>query len=260
MGSATYLVTRRWVHQQTTLRQELDGRLDVLTRQLEDERVVAALGGNVARLAHGLKNTVHSLRGFVALIEPRLAGESGTSPALAGLRAAIDDLEELAHITLGSERDESPGPVGALESGTSDGAIAAVERAIDEITTSHPRVEWELKGDRACPPLGISEASLVEILVILLRNGVEAMEGCGSGSVETWEADGQFYAVVCDEGVGLKGDALSQIFKPGYTTKAQGSGYGLFLARRILEEHGGLITVRTREGRGTAVEIRLPVV
>jgi signal transduction histidine kinase len=254
MGAATYLVTRRWAHQQTTLQQELDGRLDLLTRQLEDERVVAALGGNVARLAHGLKNTVHSLRGFVALIEPKLDGESGSSPALSGLRAAIDDLEALAHLTLGSDREAETTPA------ASAGVLAAVQRATDEISASHPGVEWELKSDGACPSLGISEASLGETLVILLRNAVESMEGRGNGSVETWESDGEFYAVVCDEGAGFEGEDLSQIFKPGYTTKAQGSGYGLFLARRILEEHGGRITVRDREGRGAAVEIRLPVV
>jgi signal transduction histidine kinase len=260
MGAATYLVTRRWAHQQTTLQQELDGRLDLLTRQLEDERVVAALGGNVARLAHGLKNAVHSLRGFVALIEPKLDGESGSSPALAGLRAAIDDLEDLAHLTLGSEREAEAAPAASEEAARSGGFLAAVERATEEISTTHPGVEWELKSDGACPALGISEASLMEILVILLRNAVEAMEGRGSGSVETWESDGEFYAVVCDEGAGFEGGDLSQIFKPGYTTKAQGSGYGLFLARRILEEHGGRITVRAREGRGASVEILLPVV
>jgi signal transduction histidine kinase len=266
MGAATFLVTRRWAHQQTTLREELDGRLDLLTRQLEDERVVAALGGNVARLAHGLKNTVHSLRGFVALIEPKLDRDAG-SAAVEGLRAAIDDLEALAHLTLGSDTSSDVPPAESQDtaaratiSPTGSGALGAVERAIVEISTSHPDVAWELKSDGRGPALSISEASLVEILVILLRNGVEAMAGRGGGSVETWESDGEFYVVVCDEGGGFEIDDPDQIFKPGYTTKAQGSGYGLFLARRILEEHGGQITLRAREGKGAAVELRLPVV
>jgi signal transduction histidine kinase len=266
MGAATFLVTRRWALQQTTLREELDGRLDLLTRQLEDERVVAALGGNVARLAHGLKNTVHSLRGFVALIEPKLDRDAG-SAAVEGLRAAIDDLEALAHLTLGSDTSSDVPPAESQDtaaratiSPAGSGALSAVERAIIEISTSHPDVAWELKSDGRGPALSISEASLVEILVILLRNGVEAMAGRGGGSVETWESDGEFYVVVCDEGGGFEIDDPDQIFKPGYTTKAQGSGYGLFLARRILEEHGGQITLRAREGKGAAVELRLPVV
>ena len=70
------------------------------TQELAEERTVAAVGENVARLAHGLKNTVHSLRGFVGLIEPRLTDARADRDALGGLRAAIDDLERLARLTL----------------------------------------------------------------------------------------------------------------------------------------------------------------
>ena len=73
--------------------EQLGQRLESLQRALEDERVISRVGENVARLAHGLKNAVHSLRGFVALIEPQLDRASETNAALAGLRAAIDDLD-----------------------------------------------------------------------------------------------------------------------------------------------------------------------
>ena len=57
---------------------------------------------------------------------------------------------------------------------------------------------------------------------------------------------------------GFEGVDLDEIFKPGYTTKDGGSGYGLFLARRIMEEHGGRIHLGQGANRGGVVELWLP--
>jgi signal transduction histidine kinase len=103
LGAVAFAIARRRVLGEAAMReqvQELGRRLEALQRELEDERVVARVGENVARLAHGLKNTVHSLRGFVGLIEPRSEKETTSGAAMDGLRSAIDDLEGLARLTL----------------------------------------------------------------------------------------------------------------------------------------------------------------
>lgn len=268
MGLATFLVTRRWLLRQdsfTRERAQLVERLDDMNRQLEDERVVAALGENVARLAHGLKNTVHSLRGFVRLIEPRIDQRSEGRAALDGLRAAIDDLESLAHLTLGSERAQLSEPsrsrapaVTALPGGRS-GLPAVIDRALQEVVASHPDVEWETRSDGANPALPLPETSFAETLVILMRNAVEAMDGQGTALVESWVEEGRLHVRISDEGRGFGDVDVNEIFKPGFTTKQGGSGYGLFLARRILEEHGGGISARARSGRGAVVEVTVPL-
>jgi signal transduction histidine kinase len=264
MGSATYLVTRRWTTRQTQMsveRSALGERLDALNRELEDERVVAALGENVARLAHGLKNTVHSLRGFVGLIEPKLEREGGGRAALEGLRAAIDDLESLAHLTLGSGKQaDSRGTVPALlGAGGEVDLHAGVAHALSEISASHPGVTWAVHTDGVLAVIPLADASLSETLVILMRNAVEAMDGVGRGTLETRVDRDAFIITVKDEGPGFGATDTDLIFKPGYTTKPEGSGYGLFLAMRLLEEQGGAITARNREGRGAAIEVRLPI-
>lgn len=271
MGAVTFLVTRRWLRRQNMMaleRVELSRRLDTITRQLEDERVVAALGENVARLAHGLKNAVHSLRGFVKLIEPKLESRGDSATALKGLRSAIDELESLAHLTLGSS-SEGPSTSAAfvqregsepLQPGaTSGGLHAAITRAIDDITVSHPGVVWEMRTDGKTPDVTLSDASFSETLVILMRNAVEAMNGEGHGLLECFVKDEQLHVVVADEGEGFHGADPAEIFKPGFTTKSGGSGYGLFLARRILEEHGGRISASQRPNGGVMVELCLPV-
>ena len=281
MGLATFLVTRRWAQRQSSMvveKHALDQRLGVLTQELADERTVAALGENVARLAHGIKNTVHSLRGFVRLIEPQLQDRDHAGSALKGLHAAIDELESLARINLvptASARDASPGQEEAVQLPISgpgferaaeqrdsigQGSLStSVECALDEVIRSHPGVEWDVQTNPDAPPVTIPGTSLTETLVILLRNAVEAMSGEGRGMLETEISGGQVKIRIGDDGPGLNESQIEEIFKPGFTTKRKGSGYGLFLARRIAEEHGGSITVRARSGQGALFELTLPV-
>ncbi|MEZ4697202.1 MAG: ATP-binding protein [Rhodothermales bacterium] len=63
---------------------------------------------------------------------------------------------------------------------------------------------------------------------------------------------------IVDTGVGLSADQLERIFEPGYTTKSNGTGQGLSIVRRVVEEHGGLIDIASERGSGTEVTIFLP--
>ncbi|MDH4017538.1 MAG: ATP-binding protein, partial [Actinomycetota bacterium] len=108
------------------------------------------------------------------------------------------------------------------------------------------------------PSTPLAVKSLEEVLIILLRNAAEAMEGRGCASIEAEASDDGLLLVVSDSGPGFGDVDLVEIFKPGYTTKEGGSGYGLFLARRILEEHGGRLDVHTGEQGGAVVSLWLP--
>jgi len=271
MGTLTYLLARRWLRAQTRLdaeRIELDARLVELNQRLEDERVVAELGENVARLAHGLKNAVHSLRGFVRLIEPKVQGQTGVRPAIEGLRRAIDDLESLAHLTLGSApaADPLPEPVAptpsrSKRSARREGAEIewVVRAAADNVAAAHEAFGVEVDLGPALPATSLAAKSLEEVLIILLRNAAEAMGGRGRAAIRGVAHDEGLQLEVRDEGPGFGGVDLAEIFKPGYTTKEGGSGYGLFLARRILEEHGGRLDLETGTGGGAVVTLWLPI-
>lgn len=247
--------------------QELGLRLESLQRELEDERVISRIGENVARLAHGLKNAVHSLRGFVALIEPRLEGGVGTKAALAGLRAAIDDLEKLARMTLAENASSGEkSEVGAASAVRGPAKLAAVGAVVSEarreLSVASPEVSWSVVADEETGDLlvGLGETTLLELLVIVMRNAIEAMDGRGHGTVEYGRIGERCRLTVRDEGRGFSPDELAKIFQPGYTTKAKGSGFGLFLARRIVEDHGGSLEFAAGREKGATVRIELPLV
>lgn len=251
--------------------EELGQRLESLQRELEDERVISRVGENVARLAHGLKNAVHSLRGFVGLIEPRLERGAGTTAAMAGLHAAIDDLERLARLTLaeGASAEstaqtsgQAAAPVGGARQERGASVREAIEGARGELVAASPEVTWDVVATSGAESLevAIEAEPLLELLVILMRNAVEAMKGKGNAVVE-YGANGDFGVVaVSDEGPGFAPGDREKIFQPGFTTKAAGSGFGLFLARRIIEDHGGALALESADGGGARVRVELPAV
>ncbi len=249
MGGLAYMVTGYALSNQADLvreRNQLDERLQNLADELEHERRVGSLGEGVARLAHGLKNTVHSLRGFAALIEPTIQDRQGAGAALDGLRLAIDDLEALARLTL--EPETPAGERAAL--------APVLERCIGEIRVAHPEVRIHCEGADDVE-VAIVERELAEVVLALLRNGVEATQGRGSLAVRV-DAEGERVHVdIEDDGPGIPAEALERAFEPGFTTKPEGSGYGLFLARRVVEKAGGTLGVQCPASGGTQVRLEL---
>jgi len=107
------------------------------------------------------------------------------------------------------------------------------------------------------------EKRLRQALSKLVLNGIEAMPDGGQLDVViTGPArDGAEYVEVeiGDLGVGIKEQDRDRVFEPFYTTKARGTGLGMIIAKRIIDEHGGEIEVQSEEGKGTKILVRLPL-
>jgi signal transduction histidine kinase len=101
---------------------------------------------------------------------------------------------------------------------------------------------------------------LKQSLLNVAVNALEAMPGGGRMSLEL-DVDGSHALTrVTDTGRGVPADYLARIYDRDFTTKGSGSGIGLYVARTLVEMHGGEISVESEEGRGTSVEVRLPIV
>jgi len=258
MGAVTVLLTSQWRRAQRDLSRshaELRNRLRALERETEVVRKVGKAGENVARLAHSLKNAVRAMRGFTTLIEEELSGSEREGRALDGLRNSIDHLEEVARATLGGRA--SPGE----PAGTTNGVetIETIEEVIREVSISYPQVSLPRRVGEPLPSVGVPRSVLREVLGSLVRNAAEAMNGRGDVLIETYVLDETFEIQIRDQGGGLAGVDLQQIFTPGYTTKPDGSGFGLFLARRLLESYGGFVSASALTGGGALFSIELPI-
>ena len=98
-----------------------------------------------------------------------------------------------------------------------------------------------------------------QALINLIKNGLEAVDGSGEVVVTAAAQGDRAELSVSDTGPGLSVQQRAQLFQPGFTTKSHGSGLGLTIVERIVNEHRGAITVDSGAGTGTTFRMRLPL-
>ena len=113
--------------------------------------------------------------------------------------------------------------------------------------------------DTAAGDVEADPAQLRQVLVNLVKNGLEAAGDAGRVTVSARAAGATLELAVADSGPGLAAEQRANLFVPGFTTKTQGSGLGLTIAERIVSDHHGSIAVDAGTGRGTTFRIRLPL-
>jgi signal transduction histidine kinase len=108
------------------------------------------------------------------------------------------------------------------------------------------------------PPVQFDPDQLSRVLANLFANSLEATPAGGEISISLELKDSRQVIVFADNGAGMLTEDVAKIFEPFFTTKPRGTGLGLFIASRIVENHGGTITVWSQPGRGARFTITLP--
>lgn len=98
-----------------------------------------------------------------------------------------------------------------------------------------------------------------EVFLNILQNAVEAIGENGVIRVSSWKEPDKINVEISDNGKGITGDQIYKIFTPFFTTKEEGSGLGLAFAQRIVKDHGGIISVKSSEGKGATFLVTLPL-
>jgi len=121
------------------------------------------------------------------------------------------------------------------------------------------RIRFDIDVPTSLPPAVIDRTLVARSITNIIENALHAMPGTGTLSVVAREDAGVVRVRVADTGVGMDAEALARAFEPYFSTKATGTGLGLPIAKRNVEVSGGGIAVSSEPGRGTTVEISLPV-
>jgi len=266
-------IRRAWERNQAKISSrfgEQQARLIAIERKLEDAQNLAVLGAQTAQLGHALKNAVHNLRGFTALIERRSPSSATEQAELDGLKAAIDQLEVLALESLrpAPVPDTAPGPdptpvasVGQSAPDVGQEAPSSLKEVVDgaalKVSRSYPEVNCRVLWSEGEPDLQVPRAVLDEVLSNLLKNSAESMQQGGEVTMRIQRSGDSCEIDVSDDGPGIPPGMADHIFRPGHTTKAEGHGMGLYLARELMEARGGGLTLGTN-GTGASFRVRLP--
>ncbi len=138
-----------------------------------------------------------------------------------------------------------------------------LERLVQEFSYGHPDVTVVREWDEGVPPIQGSRAQLERAFHNLLTNAGRAMPDGGTLTLRVRREEDAWVAIdVEDTGVGISPEVLDKIFRIGFSdwrNGKKGSGLGLYVARRNIENHGGHIEVSSTMGKGTTVTVRLPV-
>ncbi len=230
------------------------------THELERLRsgALAALGRMATQVAHELRNPLAGLRLYARHLQQRLAKAGDAEGA---------DLGEKISSTI----DHLAGVVSEI---TAFGKTAELRRApvdlhplLDEcLSLARARctvdnIEVRRTYDAQCPQGMLDARELRKAFLNLIVNGMEALRPGGHLGVATsWDAEaGAATVLVEDDGVGMSEETVSRLFDLFYTTKADGTGLGMAIARAALEAHGGELKVASVLGQGTRMTVRLPL-
>ncbi|MEW5773178.1 MAG: DUF3369 domain-containing protein [Thermodesulfobacteriota bacterium] len=206
-------------------------------------------------VSHQLRNPVTIIAGLANLLRRRPGREAREAEYLEGIAQAAARIEGIAQAVVDFSAlrlgPRAPVPLPGLL----DEARAAGEMKAAELGKA---VDWHVEAEPMAAPL--DRGLMAQALAELVANALEAMEGARGwiGLSASREGDA-LRLTVSDNGRGIPAAELDYVLDPFFSTKTVGVGLGLPRAERIAQEHGGSLAVSSQPGRGTTVEMLLPL-
>jgi signal transduction histidine kinase len=214
---------------------------------------LATLGELATGLAHEIRNPLAGIAGVIEIISRDLPESSPARAMVKDVRLEINQINRILTDLLETAR---PHPPRIMKSNLNTTVEHAVMLARQQVLSKPIRIETVLAPE--LPEVEHDSDQIHQVVLNLLLNAVQAIEGNGYVTVTIGSHDDCAAITITDTGRGMSEQQLSQIFRPFFTTKGNGTGLGLSLARRIIDEHHGQINVSSEPGKGSTFEVELP--
>ena len=224
-----------------------------IEEQLRKSDTLNVIGELAAGIAHEIRNPMTALKGFIQLLE-----------------SSIKEEHEMYYQVITSE-------LGRIDSIINEFLILAKPQAIrfqekDIITIMKETVEllnaqavlhnvqFISQYEGQLPLVFCEPNQLKKVFINIIKNAIEVMPHGGTISITIKMSNhNQIQISIQDEGIGIPKDKLKKLGQPFYTTKERGTGLGLMVSFKIIEEHKGNIQIESEEGKGTIFHISLPL-
>ena len=214
----------------------------------------ATLGEVATGLAHEIRNPLAGIAGVIEIIGRDLPA---SSPARAVVKDVRQEIARINHIVTDLLQTARPHPPKVRKSDLNTTVEHAVMLGRQQGLAKG--IEIALHKDPSLPEVEHDSDQIHQVLLNLLLNAQQAIDTKGKIQVTVERKAATAVIEVADNGRGIAPDHLPNIFRPFYTTKGDGTGLGLSLARRIVEDHHGRIDVTSTVGKGTTFAVVLPL-
>ncbi|RKY92010.1 hypothetical protein DRQ15_03540 [candidate division KSB1 bacterium] len=220
---------------------------------LRSERL-ATVGKMAAHIAHEIRNPLTAIGGFARAIlrEP----QDIENVKLGGkiISREVNRLEKILANVLDFTKISQP-----FKQQHDINAIIEEVIQLNKPVMHERNISCNIQLHSSLPPAWVDEEQIKQALVNILVNSIHSIHHQGKISVSTDLVDEQVLIEISDNGAGMTKETLENMFNPFFTTKSGGTGLGMAVTQRIIEEHGGEIQVESEKGKGTTFRIFIPL-
>ncbi|MGA8904161.1 MAG: PAS domain S-box protein, partial [Candidatus Bathyarchaeia archaeon] len=238
-----------------TLAKVLVSTIDLTERKEMEQRLqqaerLAAVGETAAMVGHDLRNPLQGIAGAVHLLKQ----EALTAKERDEMLRLIEDSVGYSDAIVGDLTEYSAEIKLNLIETTPKSIVreALAKVSVPGMVTVHDRSEER-------PTIKVDSDRMTRVFINLVDNAIDAMPQGGILTISGKQSDGSMEIEFSDTGSGMPEKVMKNLWKPLQTTKAKGLGLGLAICKRVVDAHGGSISVKSIAGEGTIVTIRLPI-
>ena len=242
----------------------LEDKVEKLAAAYDDlrtakERVIraeqlATIGDMAARVAHEIRNPLVTIGGFARAINRNPEKNARVKSNSWIIVQEVERLERILSNIMNFAKPPSP----MFELHNINRVVDdTVHMLADEVEKHEIKTEKRL--DETIPLVMIDAQQIKQVLFNLMHNALGALEGEGKLIVSTKNEGHYFEIHIADTGRGIPEDLREKVFTPFFTTKSKGTGLGLPIVKKIVDDHEGTITFHSRVGEGTTFVLRLPI-
>ncbi|MDX2434158.1 MAG: ATP-binding protein [Desulfobacterales bacterium] len=230
-----------------------------LEKEIQRHDRLVALGKMAAGVAHEVRNPLSSIKGFATLLGSKFKDGSQEHEAADLLVHEAERLNRSITELLNYAR-----PTTLKKEQINLGDLVSSSLKLISSDAQALGVKTSLETDPDVPDITADRDRINQVLLNLYLNGLQAMEDSSREkelkvSVHFDDTEGRIRINVQDNGKGIPQESIDKVLDPYFTTKPEGTGLGLALAYKIIDEHDGTIRFKSTEGQGTTVIVTLPV-
>ena len=224
-----------------------------INQELRNTEKLATVGRFATSISHEVRNPLASLKGFTQLQHEKHPEDSEyyniMTKEIDRITSLLDDL-----LVIGK-------PKGMNFDKHNCSRIIEYVNTVMESDAKSQGIHFTLDIESGLPEVECDSKHIKQVLINLIKNGIEAMPSGGKLIIKAESLDeNNIKLIIKDEGDGISNENLEKLGTPFHTTKSGGTGLGLMVSFKIVEEHNGTIRYDSKEGSGTTVSVVLPVI